>query len=204
MKLYTDMAPNPMRVNVFIAEKGIEIPTERVAILDGETRKAPFTELNPLGELPVLELDDGTCLTESIAICRFLESRYPTPPLLGATPEGAARVEMWNRRMELRLMGVVGDIGLHTFALFKDKIEQQPAYADSQRRLLGQRWEWLDGELSDGRTWVCDDSFSVADITGAASLMIAKFAGEEVPAHCSHVRRWRDALSERPSVATSM
>lgn len=200
MKLYTFKAPNPLRVVIFLAEKGIEVPAQTVDIFAGETREAPFLAINSLGEVPVLELDDGSHLTESLAICRYLEGLHPTPALMGEGPLGTARVDMWTRRIEQRLMGPVGAIGLHTFELFADKIEQNADYADSQRRLLAKRWEWLDGELSDGRSFVCDDQFSVADITGAALLMIAKFAGEEVPDRFANVQRWAGAVMSRPSV----
>jgi glutathione S-transferase len=136
MKLYTAQAPSPYRVKVFVAEKGIELPTETVSLPDGGTHQPVFLAMNSLAEVPVLELDDGSYLTESIAICRYLESIYPTPSLMGATPVEAARIDMWTRRMELYIMAPVADIARHSFEFFADKFEQVPEYAETQKRLL--------------------------------------------------------------------
>lgn len=199
MKLYAADAPNPFRVKVFLAEKGVDVPTQKIALMAGETREPPFLEKNSLGELPVLELDDGTVITESVAICRYLEGLYPQPSLMGDTPLRAAKIEMWNRRIERHLMDVIGAVGLHTFPFFAEKIEQQPAYAASQRRLLQEKWRWLDRELSDGRRYLCDDAFSIADITGMATLLICRFAKESVPEGLTHAKRWETAVRARPS-----
>ena len=199
MKLYTCEAPNPYRVKVFLREKSIELPTQIVSIRDGETRQPAFLQINSLGELPVLELDDGSLLTESVAICRFIESQYPTPNLFGASPLEAARVDMWNRRMEQQIMTPIGEVARHTFGLFADRYEQVQAYAETQKRLQLKRWAWLDQELADGRTYVCEDQFSVADITGMAALLIGGFVGQDVPAHLVHARRWEAAVKARPS-----
>ena len=195
MKLYTTHpAPNPFRVRVFLKEKGIEIPLEPVDIMNGETREAGFLAKNSLGELPVLELDDGTLLTESIAICRFLEAENPDRPLMGSSPIETAKIDMWTRRMEQQIMAPMSEIGRHTFPLFADTIEQIPEYAETQKRLILKRWAWLDSELSDGRTYVCDDKFSVADITGMAALMISDFSDQEIPEDYIHARRWEAAV----------
>ncbi|MEP2990169.1 MAG: glutathione S-transferase family protein [Parasphingorhabdus sp.] len=195
MKLYTTHpAPNPFRVKVFLAEKGIDLPIQNVDIMSGETRQAEFLDKNSLGELPVLELDDGMILTETIAICRYLEQLYPEKPLLGENSLETAKIEMWTRRMEQQILAPLAQIGLHTFPIFADKIEQIPEYAETQKRLAVKRWAWLNGELSDGRTYVVDDRFSVADITGMAALMVCNFSKEEVPVELSHVKRWEAAV----------
>lgn len=195
MKLYTTHpAPNPFRVRVFLSEKEINLPIQNVDIMSGETRQPKFLAKNSLGELPVLELDDGTLLTESTAICRYLEHLYPDQPLLGETALEAAKIEMWTRRMEQQILGPLAAIGLHTFPIFADKIEQIPEYADTQKRLVFDRWTWLDNELADGRTYVSDDRFSVADITGMAALMICDFSQEKIPESLLHVKRWETAV----------
>ncbi|GAB5467069.1 MAG: glutathione S-transferase family protein [Rhodospirillales bacterium] len=199
MKLYSFQAPNPFRVEVFLREKGITLPTVSVDVLGGETRKSDFLRVNSLGEVPVLELDDGTRLTESLAICRYLEGLHPEPALMGSTALELAKVEMWSRRMEQQIMDPPAQIGLHLIPFFAEKIEQMPAYAETQRRLLAQKWIWLDRELSDGRTYVCDDRFSVADITGMAALMICDFMDESVPDGLAHAKRWESAVRGRPS-----
>lgn len=199
MKLYTSQAPNPYRVKVFLQEKGIELPSQMVKILEGESRSPDFLRKNSLGEVPVLELDDGSYLTESIAICRFIESQHPEPSLFGSSALDAAKIEMWNRRMELQVMTPIGEVGRHKFEFFADKFEQIAAYADTQMRLQLKRWAWLNDELADGRTYVCRDQFSVADITGMAALKICGFVGQEVPEELVHVKRWEAAVKTRPS-----
>lgn len=200
MKLYTfPMAPNALRVHVFLSEKGLEVPLEHVDAMNKATRRQPFLSKNSLGEIPVLELDDGTLITESVAICRYFEDTYSEPRLMGATPVEAARIEMWNRRMEQQIMGPIGQVGLHTSEFFADKIEQLPAYAETQQRLMAKKWEWFDAELSDGRTWVCDDRFSIADITGIAALHICDMFGAEVPPDLVNAKRWERAVRSRPT-----
>ncbi len=199
MKLYTGLSPNGLRVAVFLAEKGIEIPTVDIDIQGGQARTPEFRQKNSLGEVPVLELDDGTFLTESLAICRYLEALHPSPPLMGSSPLGIARTRMWSRRIEQQIMGPVAEVGRHTFAFFADRFEQVAEYAETQKRLLARNWAWLDDELADGRTYVCDDAFSVADITGMAALMVCQFAEIPVPGGLAHVKRWETALRARPT-----
>ena len=201
MKLYDAMAPNLRRVRILMAEKGIELPVEHLELMQGQSRTPEFLAKNSLGETPVLELDDGRYLTESIAICRYLELLHPEPALFGESAEEQAYVEMWTRRMEQLIMGPFGAVGVHTFEFFADKIEQVPAYAETQMRLIPKRWAWLDNEISDGRPFNAGDAFSVADITGAAALMIASFISYEIPADLKRVRAWSDRVMGRASVS---
>ena len=197
MKLYNGMAPNGARVSIFLAEKGIELPVQKVDVASGETRTPDFLKINALGEVPVLELDNGRHLTESIAICRYLEAIYPEQPLFGSNVEEQAFIEMWNRRMELRLMRAIGDVGLHEFEFFSDKVEQNADYAASQRCAFLDCLGWLDNELSDGRSFIVGNAVSVVDITGFAALMIAGFAGIEIPQGLENVKRWSKNLLSR-------
>jgi glutathione S-transferase len=200
MKLYTySSAPHPLRVHVFMAEKGVDLPAEMVDIPSGESRAPAFKAINSLGELPVLELDDGKCITESVAICRYLEAMHPEQPLMGSTPYETAEIDMWTRRMELQIMAPISQFALHSFKIFADKVEQMPDYAESQLRLQKKRWAWLDAELSDGRTFVAGDRFSVADITGMAALRICDFAEQSVPEELAHAKRWERAVRDRQS-----
>ncbi|MFY0610617.1 MAG: glutathione S-transferase family protein [Hyphomicrobiaceae bacterium] len=199
MKLYNGMSPNGARVQIYLAEKEIEITTENVDILAGETRTAAFRQINSLGQVPVLELDDGTRITESVAICRYLETLHPKPPLFGESATEQAQVEMWNRRIERHIFDTVGNVGMHEMPLFADQIEQFPEYAASLRRRFGEKLQWLDGELSDGRAFVSGDSFSIADITGMASLMICQIIDQAIPESVSHVNRWADKMRSRPT-----
>lgn len=197
MKLYNGMSPNGFRVTAFLAEKGMEVPTVEVSPLQGDTRKPEHFKRNSLGEIPVLELDDGSFLTESIAICRYLEELHPEPALFGKTPEERARVEMWNRRMEQQIMQVIGAAGLHEIPFFAEKVEQMPEYAASQRRAFAKKLEWLDSEFSDGREYVAGDNFSVADITGMAALMICRIMKQDVPASLKYIKQWQDKVQQR-------
>jgi len=198
MHLYTAQAPNPFRVNAFLAEKNIVIPTSFLNVMEGETHSTNFQSKNTLCEVPVLELDDGTFLTESIAICRYLEHLYPENPLMGATPLAQVKIEMWTRRIEQQIFNTVGDIGLHTFPFFSDRVEQIPEYAQSMKKLLDKKWRWLDEELSDGRTYICDDLFSVADITGMAALFVCGFAKITIPEDLVNLKRWVAAVRTHP------
>ncbi len=145
MKIYDfPMAPNPRRVRIFLAEKNVDIVYVHVDITKGENRTAAFIEKNPMGGLPVLEFDDGTYLTESVAICRYFEGLYPKPPLMGIDPRDAAFVEMWNRRMELEVFHPMANVLQHTHPLFKDRVKQLPEFAEARRAHGLQRLEWLD------------------------------------------------------------
>ena len=199
MKLYNGMSPNGLRAQVFLAEKGLEIDTVPVDILKGETQGDAFKQKNSLGEVPVLELDDGTILTESVAICRYLEALHPEPSLFGRDPLEQARIEMWNRRMEIQIFASIGAVGLHEFSLFKGRVEQFPDYAASQRRRFQDRLAWLDGEMADGRSFIAGDSFSVADITGMAALMVADFAKVNIPDALRSLKQWEGRIRARPT-----
>ena len=199
MKLYNGFSPNGARVAVFLAEKDVTIPTADVSVLKGETRTPEFRKINSLGQVPVLELDDGTILTESVAICRYLESLYPKPSLFGEDALAQARIEMWNRRMERHIFDTVGNVGMHEMPMFADQIEQIPEYAASLRRRFAEKLSWLDAEMADGRPFIAGDTFSVADITGMAALMVCHFIEEKVPTDFEHVKAWEDRMRARPS-----
>lgn len=199
MKLYCGIGPNSYRVRVFLSEKGIEVPKADVDIMAGDQRQPAFLKLNSLGQIPVLELDDGTIITESIAICRYFEATQPKPALFGADPVGQASVEMWNRRAEIELFGTVGNIALHTAPMFANRLTQFPAFAETQRQAASGKWAWLDRELSDGRPFLAGDGFSVADITAAVAAWLGEFFEAERPASLVHVNRWLERVQGRPS-----
>ena len=199
MKLYDGQAPNPWRVRVFLAEKSAQVPMEAMQVLDGSTRTEAFRKINSLGELPVLELDDGRILTESVAICRYLESKFPDPPLMGRDDFELAHIEMWSRRMELQLVAPLANVGLHTMPFFDGKIEQMPDYAESQRRAAAKKWAWLNQEMSDGRPFVTGDHFTLADITGMMAVKITDIVNEPVPSELSYAKAWEQRVRVRPS-----
>jgi glutathione S-transferase len=199
MKLYNGPAPNPRRVRIFIAEKGIELPQVDLNLREGQSHTPEFRRLNSLGQVPVLVLDDGTAIAESVAICRYLEELHPNPSLFGTDPVSRARIEMWNRRMEIEILTTCGSVAVHTLDFFKDRVYQVPDYAKAQRAVMPEKWAWLDRELADGRPFIAGDSFSVADITGMTASMLAQFVDLPIPASLSNLRRWDERMRARPS-----
>jgi len=202
MKLYNGTAPNPRRVRIFLAEKGIGIPRVDLDLLAGENRTPEFRTLNSLGQVPVLELDDGGVITESMAICRYLEELHPEPPLFGSDPRDRARIEMWNGRMTNEIYLRIGNVALNSLPFFATRRTQIPAFAEAERQVVPQKWAWLDAELADGRTFIAGDRFSVADITGMAASLLGEFLKIEIPVALTNVRRWDDRMRARPSWST--
>lgn len=201
MKLYdTKLAPNPRRVRVFLAEKGVEIPTVQVDIAKAENRQPPFLALNPLGGVPVLELDDGRHLAESVAICRYVEGLHPEPPLMGTDPADAAFVEMWQRRMENEVFRPITQVFRNTHDFFAGRIEQVPAWGEACRRTALARLAWLDGELAD-REFVAGDRFTIADITALVGIDFGRVTDIRIDPAWKSLQRWHETVSARPSAS---
>jgi glutathione S-transferase len=199
MKLYDSaMAPNPRRVRIFLAEKGITLPVEQVDIGKAVNRQPPFLAKNPLGGLPLLELDDGTCIAESVAICRYFEETQPQPPLLGTSASDRALVEMWQRRMELELFRNVTGCFQNTHAFFKGRIPQVPEYGEVCRSAARARLAWLDGEMA-GRSFVAGERYTIADITALCAIDFGRVVDIRIAPEQKHLQRWYDAVSTRPS-----
>ncbi len=204
MKLYTGQGVHPLRVEIFIAEKKLDMTAlgmERVDISfdKEEHRSDAYRRINSLGQLPALELDDGTIITESMAICRYLEEISPAVPLYGTDATSRALVEMWNRRMEQQIFFNIGSIALHSHEFFKHSVKQVPEFAAAQREFAPTRLAWLDGELADGRAFVAGDNFSTADIIGMSALALLGFVGLELPASFKHATAWATRVTSRPS-----
>jgi glutathione S-transferase len=208
MKLYDfTLAPNPRRVRMFLAEKGIPLPeTVQVNTREKEQFADWFLAINPRGTVPVLELDDGTRLTESIAICRYFEELHPEPSLMGRTPREKAVIEQWSRRMEIEGMGPVGDALRNAAPLFDDRaiagyasgMPQIPALAERGRRCFDDFLVKLDARLAESR-FIAGDDFSLADIVALIAIDTAKRVDLVVPEALVHVRRWVDEMNARPS-----
>ncbi|MGJ8570119.1 MAG: glutathione S-transferase [Hoeflea sp.] len=200
MKLYDGgRAPNPRRVTVFLAEKGIEI--EKVPVDMGQLghKSDEVTRLNPLQRLPVLVLDDGTPLSESVAICRYFEELHPEPPLMGIDAKDKAIVEMWNRRLELIFLGAVANAFRHTHPAMQEWEKPQLAeWGEINRPKALAFLELLDKELAD-REFIAGDRFTIADITGMIGFEFMKPARIDRPEHLTNVMRWYQAVSSRPS-----
>lgn len=199
MKLYVAPGPNSYRVRIFMAEKGISLPLTELDYAKREHKSEEFLKLNSLGQVPVLVLDDGTVITESVAICRYLEAVHPMPPLFGSDPASKGQIDMWNRRMENEVFGTIGNVTLHTNEFFKERVIQVPAFAEAQRQMIPGKWAWLDREMSDGRPFLAGDQFSIADISGMVTLWLSEVFSYEVPADLANVQRWNERLRQRPS-----
>jgi glutathione S-transferase len=199
MKLYDSaLAPNPRRVRIFLAEKGIEVPKVQVDIAKAENRGAEYLKKNPLGGVPILELDDGTILTESVAICRYFEETKPEPNLMGRTPLEKAQIEMWQRRMELEVLMLTAGAFRNTHAFFKGRIPQVPEHGAVCKETALKRLEWLDGELA-SRAFVAGDRCTVADITALVGIDFGRISDIRIQPGQKNLQRWHDSVSSRPS-----
>ena len=200
VKLYNhSLAPNPRRVRIFAAEKNIELSLEDVDILAGQSGTPGFLAKNSSGGLPVLELDDGSYLSESVAICRYLEGLHPEPNLLGRDLREQAEIERWNRRMELELFAAIGRTVQNTSSIFQGRFKQFPDYGEAQRAVVHQRLERMDRELS-GQQFVAGGRFTIADITALVAIDIGgRLADIKIAPELTHLSRWHQAVSSRPS-----
>jgi glutathione S-transferase len=199
MKLYdTKQAPNPRRVRIFLAEKGIEVPLVPVDLASAQNRQPEFLKKNPMGQVPVLELDDGTLIAETVAISRYFEQQKPEPPLMGVDPLDRVVVEMWQRRMEFKLWTNVGSAFRNTHAFFKGRIEQVPEYGEVCRKAAIDALPWLDAELA-GREFIAGARYTIADITALVSLDFGRVLGIKIPPELGNLSRWYAAVSSRPS-----
>ena len=199
MKIYdSQTAPNPRRVRVFLAEKGIQVPYEQVDIVKAANRQPDFLKKNPMGTLPVLELDDGTLIAESVAICRYFEEQKPDPPLMGVDGRDRAIVEMWQRRMELELLLPVAQAFRNRHDFFKGRIPQVPEYGEVCKQAAISRMAWLDGVLGD-RKFIAGDRYSIADITAMIGVDFGRVSGIRIQPEQKNLARWHEEVSSRPS-----
>jgi len=200
MKLYdSKLAPNPRRARIFLAEKGIEVPTEQVDMMAKQHWTPEYTAINPLQRMPVLVLDDGTVISESVAICRYFEALRPQPPLFGTGAKEIAIVEMWNRRCELNLLSTVAHVFRHTHPAMKElEVPQVPAWAEANRPRVVEFLRILNEQLA-AHAFIAGDHFTVADITALCAIDFMKPARIAVPDELTHVKRWHAEVSARPS-----
>ena len=202
MKLYDGgRAPNPRRVRIFLAEKSITVPTEPVDLGKLQQRSEAYTALNPLQRVPALVLDDGTVITESVAICRYFEALQPDPPLFGRNALEIALIEMWSRRAELHLYQPVSNVFQHLHPAMKAMVDPQVAeWGEANRPRVFDFLRFLDGELK-SRPYVAGTEFTVADITTLIAIDFMKVSKMTVPDELADVRRWYADISARPSAS---
>jgi glutathione S-transferase len=199
MKLYDSQgAPNPRRVRVFLAEKGIAVPVEQVDITKAVNREPAFRAKNPLGTVPVLELDDGTCIAESVAICRYFEETQPAPPLMGIDARDRAVVEMWQRRMELELFIPIAQVFRNSHPFFAGRIPQVAEWGEVSRRHAEATMAWLDRELA-GREFIAGPRYTIADVTALCGIDFGRVSKIRVAPELANLSRWHAAVSARPS-----
>jgi glutathione S-transferase len=200
MKIYEFTgAPNPRRVRVFLAEKGINnVPSVQVNIATGENRKPEFLKINPMGGLPVLELDDGTLIAESVAICRYFEESHPEPRLMGIDAKDKAIVEMWNRRMEFEVLAMTAASFRNTSDFFKGRIPQVKEYGEIAKNAAVKRLEWLDTVLAD-REFIAGPRYTIADITALIGIDFGRTTAIKIQDNQKNLARWHQAVSSRPS-----
>lgn len=200
MKIIEDgRAPNPRRVRIFLAEKGIEIEYEQIDITELQHKEPEFTGLNPLQRVPVLQLDNGGVISESIAICRYFEELQPEPALMGSGPEGIARTEMWQRRMELDLLSPVAQTFRHLHPAMKELEKPQvPEWGEANRPRVLTMLALLNKELAT-RSFIAGNEFSVADITALVAVDFMKPARIERPPEFTDLARWHEEVSARSS-----
>ena len=192
-------APNPRRVRIFLAEKHVRVPMAQISIPKAEHKSASFLSVNALGQTPALAFDDGRVLTESVAICRYFEMLHPEPPLFGHGAHNIAEIDMWTRRIELRLMTPLSMVWLHTHPWTARIVQPQyTEFGESQRpRVLAAMTEF-DHALA-GREWLDGERYTIADIVLLTTIDFAKFVGIAVPETLGSLRAWHERATRRPS-----
>ena len=189
---------SPRRVRIFLAEKGISIERREMDAAGGANAKPDFLRLNPLGKLPVLELDDGTAIAESLAICRYFEAIHPDPPLMGRTPREVADIEMWTLRMDHELSQIIALAFIHSSDFYRGSIEQIPEVASWARSRALQTMAWLDGELAE-RRYIAGDGYTLADIVAQCAFVLGKAVGLRIAPDMTNLSRWFTEVTARPT-----
>lgn len=205
VKLYDALGPNPRLVRMFLAEKGVEVPTEQVDIMAGANRGADYRERNPFGQMPSLERDDGVVIAETAVICEYLEELHPAPPLVGTTPEERAETRMWNRRIVLNVTepmsnGFRWGAGL---AMFEKRTRTLPDAAPGMQALARDGLALVDALLGAG-PWICGERFTLADVTLYANLDFFAGVGQPLDPERKNVAAWLERVGARPSADASL
>lgn len=202
MKLYTGIGPNPRVVTLFITECGADVELATVDLMTGENRQGEHLARNPAGQLPTLELDDGSHVSEITAICEYLDDKAGGSSLIGTTPEQRAETRMWVRRIDLNIVEPManGFRFAEGLPLFKDRMRCVPQAADDLKAIAQDKLAWLDG-LMEGKEFICGDRFTLADILLFAFLEFGGSVGQPLDAKCERLQAWYSRIAARPSVS---
>ncbi len=205
MQMYNSFGPNPRANRMFLIEKGITIPMKDVDLLKAENRQAPYTERNPGGQLPGLELDNGKCIGETVAIWEYLEEKNPTPALIGANAEERAETRQWQRRIEQNITENLynGFRFAEGYELFKNRVPCEPETAAGLKRITQGRLKWLDGLIA-GREFIVPNRFTIADIILYCALDFADGVGQKLNPSLTNVNNWFKRIDARPSAKASL
>jgi glutathione S-transferase len=200
MKLFNSVGPNPHVVRMFAAEKGIQLELVPVDLRGGENRQAPHLARNPAGQLPTLQLDDGSYLAEVTAICEYLDEKSAPPSLIGATPEERAQTRMWTRRVDLNIVEpmAAGFRYAEGLAMFKDRMIVLPEAADGLKRIAREKLAWLDGLMGD-KPFICGARLTLADILLYCILNFGKRVGQPLDPALAKLGAWYGRMDARPS-----
>jgi len=199
MKLYdTQLAPNPRRVRIFLAEKGIDIPKVQIDLGKMEQKSESYSAVNPRKRTPALELDDGSVISESVAICRYIEALHPEPNLFGRTAKEIGEIEMWSRRLEMHLLATIASAFRHLHpAMVQMEVPQVREWGEVNKGRIVDELAFLDRQLK-GREFICCDRYTNADLTGLVAIDFLRPTRVTVPDELVDLKRWHAAMAARP------
>lgn len=202
MKLYQSVGPNPHVVRMFISEKGMDVPMETVDVRGGENRQADYLKVNPRGQSPALITNGGQLISEITAICEYLEELQPEPALIGSTPEQRGEVRMWTRRIDLGICEPMANGFRYSqgIEMFRPRMRVIPEAADGLKGCAQDILTWLDGQM-DGKTWICGDRFTLADIMLFCFLEFGARVGQPIDTNNAHISSWFERAKARPSAS---
>ena len=205
MKLLNSFGPNPRLVRMFLLEKGMELPSEDLDLLGGANRAEPYLSKNPGGQMPALELDDGSVIAETVTICEYLEEVQPQPALVGTTAAERANTRMWVRRVELNITEHMynGFRFAEGIEIFRNRLYCIPEAADGLKAKAKAGREWLDGLIA-GRDFIAGDSISLADIVLYCCMDFAKGVGQPIDLELKNLNAWYERIGARPSASGSL
>ena len=205
MKVYDSFGPNPRALRMFLLEKNVDLPKITIDLMGAENRQTPYTDKNPGGQVPALELDDGRVLGETVAIFEYLEEKYPNPPLVGSSAEERAETRMWQRRVELKITEPLynGFRFAEGVELFRPRMRVLPEAADGLKATARDNLAWLD-DLLQGKRFIAGDRFTMADIILYCALDFGASVGQPLDGELTNLVTWKQTVASRPSAAGSL